>query len=102
MQGKLQRVGQQAWTLCLILTLADLVRLAEWLACPPLMTMIKMVQTATLFGTSALRFEFDSVARLPKRLGSVWNCLWGQDMHYKDLFGSIVREGYCISVPLSI
>ena len=25
----------------------------------------------------ALGLEFDSAARLSKRLGSVWNCLWG-------------------------
>ena len=36
----------------------------------------KMVQTASLLGTQALGYEFDSAARLSKRPGSVWNCLW--------------------------
>ena len=35
-----------------------------------------MVQTAYLQGIHALGLEFDSAARLCKRLGSVWNCLW--------------------------
>ena len=60
-------------------------------ACPPLVgkaagsipgrvipkTIIKMVQTASRIGTHALGLEFDSAARLSKRPGSVWNCLWG-------------------------
>ena len=39
-------------------------------------TIIKMVQTASLHGTHALGLEFGSAARLSKRSGSVWNCLW--------------------------
>ena len=35
-----------------------------------------MVQTASLHGTHALGLEFGSAARLSKRPGSVWNCLW--------------------------
>ena len=36
-----------------------------------------MVLTASLHGTHALGLEFGSAARLFKRPGSVWNCLWG-------------------------
>ena len=35
-----------------------------------------------------------SPAQLSKRPGSVWNCLWGN-----DLLGSFVRVGYRIPVP---
>ena len=38
-----------------------------------------------------------STARLSKRPGSVWNCLWVYAL--KHLLGSIARVGYCISVP---
>ena len=40
-------------------------------------TIIKMVQTASLHGMHVLGLEFGSAAQLSKRLGSVWNCLWG-------------------------
>ena len=51
----------------------------------------KMVQSASLLGTHALWYEFDSAVRLSKRPGSVWNC--HRDMHQKDLLGSIARKG---------
>ena len=35
-----------------------------------------MVRTASLLGTQCVRLEFGSAARLSKRSGSVWNCLW--------------------------
>ena len=39
-------------------------------------TIIKMVQTASLRGTYALGYEFDSATGLSIRPGSVWKCLW--------------------------
>ena len=36
-----------------------------------------MVQTAPCRARNALGLEFGSAARLSKRPGSVWNCLWG-------------------------
>ena len=45
----------------------------------------------------ALGLEFGSAAQLSKRVGSVWNCLWGNTP--KDLLGSFVRVGYRIPVP---
>ena len=36
-----------------------------------------MVQTASLLGIQALGQEFGSADQLRKRLGGVWNCLWG-------------------------
>ena len=56
---------------------------------------IKMVQTASLHGTHALGLEFNSEARLSKRPGSLWNCLWGHALN----LGSIARVGYHIPVP---
>ena len=60
-------------------------------------TIIKMVQTASLFGTHALG----------RSLTVQPDCLKGQvvcgtvygDMHLKDLMGSIARVGYCNPVP---
>ena len=36
----------------------------------------KMVQTVSLLGAHALEWEFNNAARLSKRPGSVWKCLW--------------------------
>ena len=43
----------------------------------PVHNVIKMVQTVSLLGTSALGCEFASAAHLCKRSDSVWICLWG-------------------------
>ena len=43
-----------------------------------------MVQTASLHGMQCVRLEFDSAARLSKRPGSVWNCLWGHALNRKS------------------
>ena len=42
----------------------------------------KMVQTASLQCTHALGLEFGSAARMSKRPGSVWNCLWVHAQEY--------------------
>ena len=74
------------------LSCGDCVGLAKWLACPLLTCTVgrgfvsrpghnkdhhKIVQTASLPCTHALRYEFDSAPRLSERPGSVWNCLRG-------------------------
>ena len=67
------------------------VRMALWLACAYLIhyvvglhpslviskTIIRMVQTASLFGTQVLGYEFGSANLQCKRFGNVWNYLWG-------------------------
>ena len=39
-----------------------------------------MAHTAPLLGTHASENEFDSATRLSKKLGSVWNRLWGHTL----------------------
>ena len=54
----------------------------------------KMVQTASLHGTQCVRIGVRQRSPTVKKAGTVYG-----DMHLKDLLGSIVRVGYCISVP---
>ena len=74
-----------------MLVVVDRVRLAQWLACSPLMrwvvgsipgrvipkTIIKNGSNCLPAWHAALGKEFGSAAQLCKRQGSVWNCLWG-------------------------
>ena len=65
--------------------------MAQSVACPPLArkvvssplgqvtpkTIIKWYKLPPCIGMHVLGLEFGSAAQLSKRLGSVWNCLWG-------------------------
>ena len=56
-----------------------------------------MVQTASLHAGNALGLEFGSAAQLSKRLGSVWNCLWGNAL--KKSPGIIRKSRVSYPVP---
>ena len=62
------------------------VGLAKWLACPlhtagrgfaSSRVIPKTIKLTPCIARNAFGLEFGSAARLSKRPGSVWNCLWG-------------------------
>ena len=57
-------------------------------------TIMKMVQTASLLGTQAYGWEFDSAARPCKRPGSVWNCQLGNALQRSPGINRKSRESY--------
>ena len=48
---------------------------------------LKWYKLPPCIGTHALGLEFGSAARLSKRPGSVWNCLWGHALKRSGIIG---------------